>query len=56
MKGLLKRHSQLIKEIGHQRLLELPPEVKKILKSTGHLETKVSILEKIAAEIRKEEK
>lgn len=47
MKTLAKKHSELINEIGYETLLNLPDQVKEVLKTTTDLEVKVKMLEMI---------
>ena len=49
MKTLEQRHSELIDEIGYDTLLNLPDEVKDVLKGNYDLETKVKMLELVAS-------
>ena len=44
----LARHSRVIKRIGHARLMNLPKQVKDLLKQPMDLKTKTLILEEIA--------
>lgn len=48
MKNLEARYQNAIKKIGHKRLLDLPQQVKDILKKTNDLKSKVELLEEIA--------
>ena len=42
------RYQNAIKKIGHEKMLELPTQVKEILHNTKDLQTKVKLLEEIA--------
>lgn len=44
----LKRWERAVKKIGTQRMLNLPEQIKEVLKNTRDLKTKADILEKIA--------
>lgn len=48
MTDMMQRYDAVIKRLGHAALLDLPDEVKDVLKSTADLETKVKMLELIA--------
>lgn len=48
MTTLEKRYQIAIDKIGHERLLNLPKQIKEVLQSTRDLETKVKLLEEIA--------
>ena len=48
---LVKRWSELINEIGVERLLSLPEAVKDVLKNTNDLETKVKMFELILSKL-----
>ncbi len=52
MKTLNQRYSELIDEIGVTRLLELPEQVKEVIKENYDLKTKVEMLELIASAFR----
>lgn len=45
---LMKRYKAVLKRLGHAALMELPEDVKDVLKRTTDLETKVKMLEMIA--------
>ena len=47
MGTLEKRYSELIKNIGHERLMNLPEKVKDVLKGVTRLDIKVEVLEAI---------
>lgn len=48
MTDMMQRYEAVIKRLGRADLLDLPDEVKDVLKSTTDLETKVKMLEMIA--------
>ena len=48
MKDLETRYHEAIEKIGRRNLLELPKQVREVLKSTTDLKIKVEMLEKIA--------
>lgn len=50
-KVIEKRYHDAIKKIGTEKLLNLPPQVKEVLKSTTDLEVKTEMLEMIAENI-----
>lgn len=47
MKSLETRYQDAIEKIGRLNMLNLPGQVKEVLKSTKNLETKVKMLEAI---------
>lgn len=47
----LERYEKALKDIGIVRLLELPEQVKEVLKSTTNLKIKADMLEEIAKNI-----
>ena len=51
MTDMMQRYEAVIKRLGHAALLDLPDEVKDVLKSTADLETKVKMLEMIEQEL-----
>lgn len=48
MTALEKRYQVAIDKIGHARLLNLPEQIKELLKNTKDLKTKTELLEEIA--------
>lgn len=52
MTALEKRYEKALRDIGTATLLNLPGPIKKLLKKTTDLETKVELLEKIEAELK----
>lgn len=51
MTALEKRYQVAIDKIGHARLLNLPEQIKELLKNTKDLKTKTELLEEIAKNI-----
>jgi hypothetical protein len=51
MTTLEKRYQVSIDKIGHARLLNLPEQIKELLKNTKDLKTKTELLEEIAKNI-----
>ena len=47
MTALEKRYQVAIDKIGHARLLNLPEQIKELLKNTKDLKTKTELLEEI---------
>lgn len=52
MTALEKRYQVAIDKIGHARLLNLPEQIKELLKNTKDLKTKTELLEEIAKNIK----
>lgn len=52
MTALEKRYQVAIDKIGHARLLNLPEQIKELLKNTKDLKTKTELLEEIAKNIQ----
>ena len=51
MTTLEKRYQAAIAKIGHTRLLNLPEQIKELLKNAKDLKTKTELLEEIAKNI-----
>ena len=52
MTTLEKRYQVSIDKIGHARLLNLPEQIKELLKNTKDLKTKTELLEEIAKNMK----
>lgn len=48
MTTLEKRYQKAIEKIGHDKMLELPKQIKELLHNTKDLKIKVKLLEEIA--------